>query len=255
MNAGAQIETVRVLAGLGNVAQSGDSDGIAPLELIAQQSIPVPYSTAARKGRIVTFDDDGAACFHSQRTLAAAALDFVTRAGVLARSPILSTLAPARFAGLITGPIAALLTGAPLVLHGPFNGAALIALVDSLGPSHLIAPGALLGPLSESGLLDGPRLASVTLLERCVSPQNIAAHPRPVLARPTRGPALIDLLAVGEQAAITQARQRDGAPAPIGAAAHALSIDGANLIAVNFKQIAGDIMLSGAAVSGAENHA
>jgi hypothetical protein len=255
MSAGAQIESVRVLAGLGDFGEAADADGIAPLELIAQQCAPVAHSTVARKGAIVTFDDNGAACFHSQRTLAAAALDFVTRAGVLAHSPILSTVAPARFAGLVAGPIAALVSGAPLVLHGPFNGAALIALVDSLGPSHLIAPGALLGPLSESGLLDGPRLASITLLERCVSPQDMAHHPRPVLARPTRGPALIDLLAVGEQAAIAQARQRDGAPAPMGATTHALSIDGANIIAVNFNQIAGDIVLSGAAVSGAENHA
>ena len=255
MNAGAQIESVRALAGLGTLGEAADADGIAPLELIAQKCAPVAHSPVARKGAIVTFDDNGAACFHSQRTLAAAALDFVTRAGVLARSPILSTVAPARFAGLIAGPVAALVSGAPLVLHGPFNGAALVDLVESLGPSHLIAPGALLEPLSDSGLLDGPRLASVTLLERCVSPMEIADHPRPVLMRPRRGPTLIDLLAIGEQAAIAQARQRDGAPAPIGAATHALSIDGANIIAVNFKQIAGDLVLSGAAVSGAENHA
>ena len=126
--------------------------------------------------------------------------------------------------------------GAPLVLHGPFNGAILVALVDSLGPSHLIAPGALLGPLSESGLLDGPRLVSVTLMGRCASPHDMADHPRPLLARPTRGPALIDLLAIGEQAAIAQVRQRDGAPAPIGATTHALSIDGANITAVSFER-------------------
>ena len=269
MNAGAQIETVRVLAGLGDFTQAADADGIAPLELIAQQCATAPRAAvpqgaalnaaAVRKGAIVTFDDDGAACFHSQRTLAAAALDFITRAGVLARSPILSTLAPARFAGLIAGPIAALVSGAPLVLHGPFNGAILVALVDSLGPSHLIAPGALLGPLSDSGLLDGPRLASVTLMGRCASPHDMADHPRPLLARPTRGPALLDLLAIGEQAAIAQVRQRDGAPAPIGATTHALSIDGANITAVSFERNArsngaANIVLSGAAVSGAENH-
>lgn len=257
LEAGFQTETVRVLAGLG-----AEADGIAPLEKIAQECAPFERPAGLRKGEIVTFDDDGLACVHSQRTLAAAALDFVTRAGVLARLPILSTLAPARFAGLVAGPVAALVSGAPLVLHGPFNGAALIALVETLGPSHLIAPGAMLEPLARSGLLDGPRLASVTLLERCASGMGIEAHQRPILpdqARAMRAPMLIDLLAIGEQAAVAQPRQRNGAPAPMGASAHCLSLDGASIVAVSFERIAkssgaANIVLSGAAVSGAERH-
>lgn len=253
LEAGFQTETVRVLAGLG-----AEADGIAPLDKIAQDCAPLTRPPGLRKGEIITFDDEGAPCVHSQRTLAAAALDFVTRAGILARSPILSTLAPARFAGLVAGPLAALVSGAPLVLHGPFNAAALVQLVESLGPSHLIAPGALLAPLAQSGLLDGPRLASVTLLERCATGIGIEAHQRPVLpdrSGPLRGPMLIDLLAIGEQAAIAQARQRDGAPAPMGAAAHALSLDGASIVAVDFQRLPNaHIALSGAAVSGEQPH-
>jgi hypothetical protein len=258
LEAGFQTETVRVLAGL-----DAEADGIAPLNKIAQNCAPFNRPPGLRKGDIITFDDEGLPCFHSQRTLAAAALDFITRAGILARSPILSTLAPTRFAGLIAGPLAALVSGAPLVLHGPFNAAALINLVDELGPSHLIAPGALLAPLALSGLLGGPRLTSITLLERCATEAGIEAHQRPMLpdsSRPLRGPILIDLLAIGEQAAIAQARQRDGAPAPMGASAHSLNLDGISLTAVSFQRLSDQdgarrIALSGAAVSGVNAHA
>lgn len=250
LEAGFNTETVRVLAGLG-----AEADGIAPLDKIVQGCAPFNSAPGLRKGEIITFDDEGLPCVHSQRTLAAAALDFITRAAILARSPSLSTLAPARFAGLVAGPLAALVSGAPLVLHGPFNAAALVNLVDALGPSHLIAPGALLEPLSRSGLLDGPHLASVTLLERCATEARNEAHQRPMLpdrSRPLRGPNLIDLLAIGEQAAIAQARPRDGAPAPIGGAPHALSLDGASIVAIDFHRMPNaHIALSGAAVSGA----
>lgn len=254
LEAGFQTENVRVLAGLG-----AQADGIAPLAVIAQDCAPFSRKPGARKGDIITFDDEGAACIHSQRTLAAAALDFVTRAGVLARTPILSTLAPARFAGLVAGPLAALASGAPLVLHGPFNAAGLIDLIEALGPAHLIAPGALLEPLAMSGLLEGPRLTSVILLERCATGMGIETHRRPILpasSPPLRGPALIDLLAIGEQAVITQPRQRDGAPAAMGASPHSLSLDGTSIVAVDFQRLPNaHIALSGAAVSGVQPHA
>ena len=103
---------------------------------------------------------------HRQQTLVAAALDLVTRARIGMRLPIVATIAPVTFAGLVAGPVAALLAGAPLLLHGPFAAAGFTALLERAGPAHLVAPAAMLPALRRAGLLDAETLASLILVSR-----------------------------------------------------------------------------------------
>ncbi|HEY8579607.1 MAG TPA: hypothetical protein VIL72_06950, partial [Beijerinckiaceae bacterium] len=123
-----------------------------------------------------------------QRALVAAALDLVSRARIGMRTPIVTTIAPARIAGLVAGPIAGLMAGAPVALHGPFSGRAFAALLEDLAGAHLVVPGALLPALAAAGLYDQRVAASVLLLERCGSARELADVParrrRPAAAAP-----------------------------------------------------------------------
>ncbi len=101
------------------------------------------------------------ATFLTQSAIVAQALDIVAAARMTADSTIVSTLSPASPAGLIAGPVAALLAGAPLVLFGPFDAAGVTLLVDRSAPCHLIAPEVVGENLIRSGFCGS--LASLTL--------------------------------------------------------------------------------------------
>lgn len=95
------------------------------------------------------------ATFIAQSALVAQGLDVVSALGLAADRPLVSTLSPASLAGLIAGPVAALLAGAPLVVFGPFDAAGLALLIDRSGPACLVAPAAAAGELIESGVCAG----------------------------------------------------------------------------------------------------
>ena len=92
------------------------------------------------------------ATFVTQSALVGQGLDVVSALNLAADRPTVSTLSPASLAGLIAGPIAALLAGAPLTLFGPFDAAGLALLLDRSGQACLIAPAAAGGELIESGV-------------------------------------------------------------------------------------------------------
>jgi hypothetical protein len=183
---------------------------------------------------VITRDLHGRLCVHLQRTLVAAALDFISRAQIGTRLPLVTTIFPSSFAGLVAGPVAALAAGAPLILHAPFEGRALIETLDALQPAHLIAPAMIADELKEAGLVDGAHLASLTLLTRF---NRFPAEPARELARSLEsdGTPVFDLYAIGEHAALAEARSPDGVRTSPLAQPHLLNFDGRELVAARRK--------------------
>ena len=104
--------------------------------------------------------------FVSQSEVVAVALEFASRLHLNGERPILSTLSPASLAGLATGPVAALLVGAPLAWFGPFEAQSFIETLDKAGPCHLVAPEAIAADLAAAGLIAPGRLESLSLTTR-----------------------------------------------------------------------------------------
>jgi hypothetical protein len=95
--------------------------------------------------------------------LIAAAEAIVQAARIEPCDTILTTLSCASAAGLAAGPLAALISGARLVFHAPFDARAFQAALDAAAPVHLVAPEAVAPALDAAGLLNHGRIASLTL--------------------------------------------------------------------------------------------
>jgi hypothetical protein len=180
---------------------------------------------------------------HKQRTLVAAALDLVTRARIGMRLPIVTTIAPASFAGLCAGPVAALLAGAPLLLHGPFQSAEFSTLLRRWAPAHLVSPATLLGALNGARLVGPQTLASLILVSRhpdlasaVVDASDDAGETVPI----------IDLFAIGERAAVPEPRENGRS---LLAEPHYITLEEGNILAVGR---GADSALEGAAVTDGE---
>jgi acyl-coenzyme A synthetase/AMP-(fatty) acid ligase len=161
--AAARSETIRVVATLG----SGEADGaidLAPERLQFDDAKSSPASEG--RPRVGTLNARIEPIFHEQSALLAAALDFVGTAEISAGAHLLSTLAPASFASLMTGPVASLLSGAPLTLFGPFEAASFLALLDATGPNHCVVPATVLADFAKAGLLRDSVLASAIAVLR-----------------------------------------------------------------------------------------
>ncbi|HEY1735223.1 MAG TPA: AMP-binding protein, partial [Methylovirgula sp.] len=135
--AAAATPTIRFLATLGPQEMDGtvDLSMSAALRYVAGN----PISALERGGsapavpRLITFDRArGKPVLHDQSTLMAASLDFIARASIGRETPIFSTLPPTTFAGLVSGPLAALLSGATLHLDGPFEAQSLVKRLDAM---------------------------------------------------------------------------------------------------------------------------
>jgi hypothetical protein len=160
----ARSETIRLVATLGPDDVDGAID-LAPERLQvdgAKSSPPAPEF----RPRIGTLDGRREPVFHEQSTLLSAALDFLAQAGVAADSHLLSMLAPASFASLVTGPVASLLCGAPLTLFGPFEATSFLALLETIGPNHCVLPAAILEDFTKAGLLRNSVFASAIAVIR-----------------------------------------------------------------------------------------
>jgi len=109
-------------------------------------------------------DDVGAIDFASQGALLAAALDLVRMTRDAGEAPILSLAAPSSLCGLIAGPLAALLAGAPLHYLSPFTAERFLQTLDALGPTRLVVPDAVLPDLARAGLLTNGAIVSISTL-------------------------------------------------------------------------------------------
>ncbi len=180
---------------------------------------------APAPARIVTLDRRSTTPIaHEQATLMAASFDFGARAEIGRETPVLSTLPPTSFAGLVAGPFAALLSGATLYLHGPFAADEFLQCRQRAGNAHLVVPAAIAADLADAGILDG--LASTVLVSRVAAEDGFA--PPPPLAAPCR---LIDLYAIDESTAVAEPRHGERAvpPAP---EPHYVGFDTARILTV-----------------------
>ncbi len=228
--AAARAPSLRLLATLGPQEIDGavDVSAAAVLRYAAahpdiglERGKPLP----AEPPRIITFDRSRRKpIFHHQATLMAAGLDFVARATIGRETPILSTLPPTSFAGLVAGPLAALLSGATLHLDGPFEARAFLKRRDEAGPAHLVIPAAVAVEFSRAGVFEG--LASAVLVSRLSA--NMAFMPPEPLATPC---PVMDLYAIDEAAAIAELR-RAGTAVPPALAPHFIGFDDARILTV-----------------------
>ncbi len=235
--AAARTTCVRILCSIGPGLFDGAVD------------ISGPYRGASHEGdgrasRIATFAPGGAIVWHEQRTLALAAIDLAHQAHIGLGEPILSMLAPVSFAGLVAGPFLAAITDSQLHLLGPFRSNDFVAAIARLAPAHVIAPGALAGPLAEAGVLRRDVLASLLLLDRTGEARGALA---PIGV--SEGVAIVDLHAFGEQALIAECRGADSRPLPPARTPHMIEIGGRSILAARRRAGPGPVQFEGEAVS------
>ncbi len=205
-------------------------------------------SRIATRLPIVTFGADGSLIAHDQRTLVAAGLDFVAKARVGMRLPIITTLAPSSFAGLVAGPFASLLAGAPLLLHGPFDAAAFVQTIDSCEPAHVIVPSSLLPMCEAAGLVRATRIASLVLVSRAQAASHFLEPPS--FAAGLGLPPVIDLYAIGEIAAIAEARPTSGRPAALLPEPHVIALEDQRILVAGWAEDGMEPSFEGAGISG-----
>ncbi len=158
----ARSEIIRFVGTLGPGTADGAID-LNPASLHSDDSRP---SVPDKRPRIGTLNFQGEPILHEQSALLAAALDLVGKAEIAAASHLVSSLAPASFASLIAGPVASLLSGAPLTLFGPFDAANFLALLDKMGANHCVVPAEIVGALHRAGLVDDPTFPSPIAVSR-----------------------------------------------------------------------------------------
>lgn len=193
----ATASTVRVLGSLGPDISDGAVDfSLQGLRgVVAEGARPESRAEAPRVGLVLAPEQRAPrATFVAQADLVAYALDFASRLRVTAERPILSTLSPASLAGLVAGPLAALLAGASLTWIGPFDSRVFVETLDRLGPCHLVVPAAIAGDLASAGLLSRARLETLSFSARDAVPQ------RPGLAA---GVCPVAILTCDEQGRLT----------------------------------------------------
>ncbi|MDB5508149.1 MAG: putative AMP-dependent synthetase [Hyphomicrobiales bacterium] len=110
----------------------------------------------------------------AQAELLQAGLDIATQGRIRANEPILSTLSPMSFAGLVAGPIAALLAGAQCALHAPFESTRLSAEFDMLAPCHVVAPARIASLLVEARVIAPEACASLIVVHDGAVPATLA---------------------------------------------------------------------------------
>lgn len=247
--AAAASPSIRFVASLGPQEMDGAVDlstkavlrhAAGHVEAALERGRPAPAAP-----RVVTFDRKRKRpVVHTQSTLMASGLDFVARASIGRETPIISTLPPTSFAGLVAGPLAALLSGAALYLEGPFEAETFVKRLDAVDNAHLVIPAAVAQDFVRAQLFK--RLASAVLVSRLSAsdtfvPLEHVANPCPIL----------DLYAIDEIAAIGELRRAGASVAPA-LAPHYVGFDDARSLTVEAVSQPGQpLAYRGAAVSGA----
>jgi mycobactin salicyl-AMP ligase len=212
-------------------------DGVIPLDPALAEAgtaaaLPPGHSNLA------TLDRVGAQIvpiWRDSDALLAAALPLVLAARVAAKARLISLMAPDSLAGLATGPVAALASGATLNTHAVFDSEALLRDIIEGAPAHLVAPAWMEPLLRKAGLLT--RLKSLILVHR---------PPASLMATPAAPVPVIDVVPLGETALLVGARDTKGLPnirlgaPPAGAApVTEIRIDRAGNIEVRGRAVAG----------------
>jgi len=225
LSAAAQADAVRLVISLSDDAP----DGTVPMGAAGAASGRTP--NLQRSPRILTRTLNGKLAAHSQQTLIAAGLDLIARTRISAGAPIVSTIVPASFAGLVCGPVAALLSGAPLVLHAPFDSKTLLQRIRELRPVQLMIPAAISAHLAASTVFNSTHLSALIVLSRFEgNPSALEAPPAPVIQ--AENVDICDLVAWDETALAAHCRGQDGAPGTPLTENHVIQVGGRNILAV-----------------------
>lgn len=161
-----QTPSIRLIGALGPGVIDGavdfSSDALAAADAPAEPDRAVQN----KKVTIGTLDRFGEPRFHEQGALLAHSLGLVAKARVSGAAPLVSLVSPGSAAGLIAGPLASLLSGAPLHFISPFDAGAFLAHLDAIGPARLVAPRSILPELDDAGLLTSGALSSCIAISR-----------------------------------------------------------------------------------------
>jgi len=212
----AQVFSIRSVCGFG----SSLPDGVVPFDdlFTAAKIDPVPTLDRDRQGNavahvaVLTFDigEDGPVpVARNHLELLAGGLCVLLEGGLQQDACILSTIAPASFAGICLTLLPWLLAGGTLVLHHPFDAAVLARQRRDERCATLILPAPIAYYLAETGLFgrEGP----TTVLAAWRSPERLAASP----AWPAHDAVLVDVPIFGEAGLLAARRQVGGRAAPI----------------------------------------
>ncbi|BGE86752.1 hypothetical protein Ms3S1_31880 [Methylosinus sp. 3S-1] len=161
--------SIRLIGSLG----PGTIDGAVCLGSLDRVPTPPPaWDIAAerppptRKVTIGVLDQFGAPRFYEQSALLARSLALVAEARVSGAAPLVALCSPGTIGGLIAGPLASLLSGAPLHFVSPFDADGFLAHLDAIGPARLVAPRAILADLDAAGLLTSGALVGCIAIAR-----------------------------------------------------------------------------------------
>lgn len=161
----ASTPSIRLIGSLGPEPIDGAVDFTAPPPE-AEEEAGVDRAIIGKKVTIGALDLSGAPRFYEQSALLSHSLGLVAKARVSGAAPLVSLVSPATIGGLVAGPLASLLSGAPLHLLSPFDGAGFLAHLDAIGPARLVAPRAILPDLDAAGLLTGGALLACVAVTR-----------------------------------------------------------------------------------------
>lgn len=163
----AQTPSIRLIATLGPGTIDGAAD-MSSAALAAAEPPPPPQERGAQNKKVTigALSHAGELRFLEQGALLANGLGLVAKARVSGAAPLVSLVSPGSTAGLVAGPLASLLSGAPLHFIAPFDAAAFLAHLDMIGPARLVAPRSILPDLNAAGLLTNGALLSCIAIAR-----------------------------------------------------------------------------------------
>lgn len=245
----AEVFSVRYVCGFGRQPPDGvvpledlfDADALDPLGVMEDERAEPPSAHVAA----VTWDvtAEGLVPFaRSHAELVAGGLAVLLEGAIGQNATILSTVTMASFGGLAVSIVPWLLSGGTLVLHQPFDSAALTEQHASGRNDAVVVPGPLIGPLVEAGHLSAQAgIKSVIGLWR--APERLAQSGP--WCEPSVG--MTDVLVFGEVGLVAARRAQDGQPAPIkwGPVPAPRGVQGAPVVAEIRRTERGTIALSG----------
>jgi hypothetical protein len=162
----AEAPSIRLIGSLGPGTIDSAVDFGAPTHRPAEDAAAMARASPAKKVLIGALDRFGAPRFFEQGALLGRSLSLVAEARVSGAAPLVSLCSPGTIGGLVSGPLASLLSGAPLHFVSPFDAAGFLAHLDAVGPARLVAPRAILADLEAAGLLtSGALLACVAIAQ------------------------------------------------------------------------------------------
>jgi hypothetical protein len=212
INAAAEAFTVRQVCGFG----PRPPDGALSLDdLYAAAETPgAAPSTTGRGAHVAALTWDVTAggpipVARSHAQLIAGGLAVLLESGIAQDAVILSTLAPASFAGIAMTLVPWLMVGGTLALHHPFDGETFGEQLRAPGCGAVILPGPLVAPLKAAGQLDAlhaPR--SIVAAWRAPEQMRRAADWR-------EAAVLTDVQLFGEIGLVAARRAQNGRPSPI----------------------------------------